>query len=42
MNRKAHWERVYTTKPTHGVSWYQPAPTVSVQLLEAAGLTPHT
>jgi hypothetical protein len=42
MDRKAHWERVYTTKGTDAVSWFQPAPTVSTQLLNAAGLTTYT
>jgi hypothetical protein len=42
MDRKAHWQRVYTTRPSDRVSWYQEAPTVSVRLLEAAGLSQHT
>jgi hypothetical protein len=40
MDRKAHWQRVYTTKDA--VSWFQPSPTVAAQLLNAAGLTTYT
>ena len=42
MNRRAHWERVYTTMTTDDVSWFQPEPTASAELLQAAGLQPHT
>jgi hypothetical protein len=42
MDRKAHWQRVYTTKAPDAVSWFQPAPTVTAQLLNAAGLTKYT
>jgi hypothetical protein len=42
MNRRAHWQRVYTTMTTDDVSWFQPEPTVSAELLQAAGLQPHT
>lgn len=30
MDRKAHWNRVYTTKVSDEVSWYQPEPTISL------------
>lgn len=40
--RKDHWEHVYATRPSEGVSWFQPEPTVSLPLLEAAGLSPAT
>jgi len=36
--RKAHWERVYATKSPEEVSWYQPVPALSLQLIEAAGI----
>lgn len=36
VNRKEHWENVYTTKATTEVSWYQRTPTVSLSLIEAA------
>ncbi len=42
MNRKAHWEAVYTTKDVGTVSWYQAEPAQSLQLLEAAGATPES
>ena len=42
INRKAHWDRVYTTKPSAEVSWFQAEPTISVQLLERSGLTAAT
>ena len=42
MDRKAHWERVYTTKASDEVSWFQPEPTVSLGLLERSGLTAAT
>lgn len=42
MDRKTHWEAVYTRNAPDGVSWFQSAPTVSAHLLDAAGLTSHT
>jgi hypothetical protein len=42
MDLKAHWQRVYTTKATDAVSWFEPEPTLSAQLLEAAGIGPDT
>jgi len=39
MDRKAHWDRVYATKASEEVSWFQPEPTVSLRLLERSGLT---
>lgn len=38
MERKDHWERVYETRTATEVSWFQPEPTLSLRLLEAAGL----
>ena len=38
MDRKRHWERVYETKASTEVSWFQPEPTSSLRLLEVAGL----
>lgn len=34
MDRKAHWEQVYRTKPPTSVSWYQPEAALSAQLIE--------
>lgn len=42
LDRKAHWERVYTTKASDAVSWFQSEPTVSLRLLDAAGVTPES
>lgn len=38
VNRKEHWENIYTTKSTTEVSWYQRTPSVSLSLIEAAGI----
>ncbi|MHB0962614.1 MAG: class I SAM-dependent methyltransferase [Gemmatimonadaceae bacterium] len=42
MNRREHWERVYTTKQPTEVSWYQPTPARSLGLMREAGAGPHT
>ena len=42
MQRKEHWERVYTTKGEQDVSWFEALPAISIQMLEAAGLTRET
>lgn len=34
-DRKSHWERVYETKKHTDVSWYQPVPEKSLQLIRA-------
>jgi SAM-dependent methyltransferase len=36
MNRKEHWESVYSTKGETEVGWYQSDPAVSMELYEAA------
>lgn len=41
MPSKQHWEHVYATKPTDGVSWYQEQATLSLRLIAEAGLSPH-
>jgi ubiquinone/menaquinone biosynthesis C-methylase UbiE len=38
MQSKDHWEQVYTTKTTSGVSWFQEHARQSVQLIEQAGV----
>ena len=38
MSGKQHWEHVFQTKGTAEVSWFQPEPTLSLRLLDAAGL----
>jgi 2-polyprenyl-3-methyl-5-hydroxy-6-metoxy-1,4-benzoquinol methylase len=40
MGRKTHWERVYTTQSVDDVGWFQPRPTVSLRLMESAGVQP--
>ena len=40
MSRKAHWEAVYTQKAPETVSWYQPRASVSLRLIELAGVGP--
>jgi hypothetical protein len=42
MDRKRHWETVYTTKGERDVSWLETLPAVSMRMIEAAGLTPET
>jgi hypothetical protein len=42
MQRKEHWEQVYTTKGDQDVSWFESLPAVSIELLSAAGLSVHT
>lgn len=42
MDRKTHWDGVYTTKQSTEVSWYQAAPTRSLALLREAGAGPRT
>ena len=42
MNRREHWERVYTSKQPTEVSWYQPTPARSLELLREAGAGPRT
>ncbi|HEU0223970.1 MAG TPA: class I SAM-dependent methyltransferase [Steroidobacteraceae bacterium] len=37
-DRHAHWEQVWRTRAPREVSWYQPEPTVSLELIEAAGI----
>lgn len=42
MDRKAHWDEIYATTASDAVSWFQPEPSVSLRLLDAAGMTPAT
>jgi SAM-dependent methyltransferase len=39
MNRQAHWDRIFSTKASDEVSWFQVDPAASLRLLEAAGMT---
>jgi ubiquinone/menaquinone biosynthesis C-methylase UbiE len=38
MQSKDHWEKVYSTKATNAVSWFQPHAGVSLGLIMAAGV----
>jgi hypothetical protein len=40
--REDHWNRVYTSRPSGGASWFQATPATSLELLDAAGLAPET
>lgn len=40
MERSSHWNTVYTTKSERDVSWFEVLPDVSLQLMDAAGVTP--
>lgn len=39
MERAAHWNRVYSTKNEQEVSWYEQTPAISLDMLDAAGMT---
>ncbi|MGE0446467.1 MAG: class I SAM-dependent methyltransferase [Vicinamibacterales bacterium] len=40
MGSHAHWNTVYTTKGEREVSWFEPESSCSLQLIDAAGVTP--
>jgi SAM-dependent methyltransferase len=40
VGRRDHWEQVHRSKPATEVSWFQPAPEVSLSLIELAGIGP--
>lgn len=37
-----HWDGIYRVKRERDVSWFEAAPLVSIEMIEAAGLTPET
>ena len=37
-SRKAHWENVYATKESVSVSWYQPVPAKSLELIRSTDI----
>jgi len=41
MHSKDHWEKVYLTKATDAVSWFQPHADVSFDLINATGIGCH-
>ena len=42
LDRRQHWTGVYTTKGERDVGWFEASPAISLQLIEAAGLTSAT
>lgn len=40
MDRRQHWNTVYTAKGERDVSWFEPTPGMSLQMIDAAGLPP--
>jgi hypothetical protein len=38
-SRQAHWDRVYGTKALTKVSWYEPLPRQSLELIRASGIS---
>ncbi|HXE81085.1 MAG TPA: class I SAM-dependent methyltransferase [Vicinamibacterales bacterium] len=39
VGRRVHWERIYATRREGDVSWFEAAPAVSLEMLDAAGVT---
>jgi ubiquinone/menaquinone biosynthesis C-methylase UbiE len=42
FNRQAHWQNVYKEKGENQVSWFQERPTISLELIAAAGAEPNS
>jgi SAM-dependent methyltransferase len=42
MNRQQHWNDVYTRKAEADVSWFEVLPSLSVRMIESAGVGPDT
>ena len=38
--RNTHWDYIYVSKKSEELSWFQPQPTTSLRLIDAAGLKP--
>lgn len=36
---QVHWEQVYASKDAREVSWFQPSPEISLEMIDRAGLT---
>jgi 2-polyprenyl-3-methyl-5-hydroxy-6-metoxy-1,4-benzoquinol methylase len=41
-SRQAHWDNAYATKGEAGVSWFEEAPTLSLELIRQAGAGPES
>jgi 2-polyprenyl-3-methyl-5-hydroxy-6-metoxy-1,4-benzoquinol methylase len=37
---REHWDAAYASSGSKSVSWYQPVPTVSLELIDALGVLP--
>src|SRR5688572_16545185 len=42
MDRPGHWDTIYRTRGERDVSWFEQFPAVSLQMIEAAGLSADT
>lgn len=42
MDRKQHWETIFKAKGEQDVSWFEALPTISLRMMESAGLGPET
>jgi len=38
VDRKTHWNTVFSSKSDHDLSWFESLPRTSVRMLEAAGI----
>jgi len=38
VSREQHWDRIYSTQPLEGLSWFQRHPALSIELIECAGV----
>ena len=41
-NRQRHWDTIYKSKGEQDVSWFEAFPAVSLEMIEAIGVTPET
>ena len=39
MSKKEHWDKIYSTKTLQEVSWYQPVPKISLELILSSKLS---
>jgi len=42
MNLQSHWDAIYTTKAEDRVSWFEALPAVSLEMIDASGVTGDT
>jgi len=40
MERRTHWDNIYSTKPVTGVSWFREHLEPSLELIDSLGLQP--